>query len=290
VLLYWAALTLGPILVVGGIAATSYVTAMPLLHGAATQINSIGHRLLGVLPFVVTFLTLWLMYTFIPNIRVSRRDSAIGALLGAVLFEIVRWGFIVYIRHAQTYQQIYGALAAIPILLLWIYLSWVIVILAASIAASAAAFDYNAPKEMLPEGAEFLGLLKVLQRFVETHRDGRGVDQAQVQAQEPYLRNVLIEDYFDELCKADLIRVDENGFWMLCRSLDSTDLLRVYQSSQYHLPLEPVALSQKLGIGLSPALLALLAELAESVRARLHTRLDQAYPLAADATEDRTEV
>ncbi|MGP1666593.1 MAG: YihY family inner membrane protein, partial [Rhodanobacter sp.] len=64
-LLYWAALTLGPILIVGGIAVTSYVTAVPLLHNAADQFGGVARALLSTLPFVVTFLTLWLMYSVI---------------------------------------------------------------------------------------------------------------------------------------------------------------------------------------------------------------------------------
>jgi membrane protein len=156
-LLYWAALTLGPILVVGGIAVTSYVTALPLLQGAATQINGIGHSLFSVLPFTVTFFTLWLLYAVVPNCKVSQRDAVIGATLGAVLFEIVRWGFTLFVRHAQTYQQIYGAaLAAIPIFLLWIYLSWVIVILSASIAASVSAFDFMRPDSACRQAPNFL--------------------------------------------------------------------------------------------------------------------------------------
>jgi membrane protein len=142
----WAALTLGPILVVGGVALTSYITALPLLQDTAGQLGLSG-RLLRVLPFVVTFVTLWLLYTLVPNQHVSRRHATIGALLGAVLFEIVRWGFRLFVHSAHTYQQIYGALAAIPIFLLWIYLSWVIVILGASIAASIPSFEYQGPTE-----------------------------------------------------------------------------------------------------------------------------------------------
>lgn len=141
-LLYWAALTLGPILVVGGLVLSSYLTALPMLHEAADQIATQG-GLLNLLPFVITFITLVLMYTMVPNRRVSWRHAAIGALLGAILFEIARWGFTEFIRNAPTYEEIYGALAAIPIFLLWIYLSWIIVILGASIAASISAFEYT---------------------------------------------------------------------------------------------------------------------------------------------------
>lgn len=288
-MLYWAALTLGPILVVGGIAVSSYVIAFPLLHNAATQFSSIGHSLLGTLPFLVTFFTLWLMYAVIPNCKVSRRDAAIGALLGAVLFEIARWGFRVFIENAHNYQQIYGVLAAIPIFLLWIYLSWVIVILAASIAASASAFEYHSPTHTLPDGAEFLGLLVVLRHFVEAQRAGESVDPAAIRASEPYLRSALIAEYFEDLQEAEMIRRGESGGWLLCRSLDSTDLLRVYRNSDYRLPLRPQEASEALDIGLPPELLNLLAELGVLLEAKLGSRLDQIYPPVADGAAENEE-
>lgn len=288
VLLYWAALTLGPILMVGGIAVTSFVTAVPLLHDTVGNLG-LGDRLLGVLPFVVTFVTLWLMYVLIPNCKVSRTDAAIGALLGAVLFEIARWGFTVFVRNAQAYQQIYGVLAAIPIFLLWIYLSWVIVILAASIAASASAFEYQPPGEKLRQDAEFLGLLVVLGHFVEAQRMGGSVDPASVGAGEPGLHASAIACYFDDLQRADLIRRGEGGGWLLSRSLDSTDLLRVYQATSYRLPLQPMEEAAALGVALPPSLLAMLVALASSLEARLGTRLARIYPptaISADPTEE----
>lgn len=287
-LLYWAALTLGPILVVGGIAAASYVTAAPLLNTAVDQFSGLVQGLLSTLPFLVTFFTLWLMYTVIPNCRVSRRDAAIGALLAAVLFEIARWGFGQFVQHAQTYQQIYGVLAAIPIFLLWIYLSWVIVILAASIAASASAFEYHAPKNTLPEGAEFLGLLVVLRYFVDAQRRGECVNQAELLMSEPYLRTALIDAYFDDLQQADLIQRGEGG-WLLSRSLDSTDLLRVYRHSTYRLPLQPLDEAAALGIELPAQLLAMLADLAAALQAQLGIRLDLIYPPAAELVADSEE-
>jgi membrane protein len=289
-LLYWAALTLGPILIVGGIAVTSYVTAAPLLHNAVDQIGGVLQSLLTTLPFMVTFFTLWLIYAVIPNCNVSRRDAAMGALLGAVLFEIARWGFGVFVARAQTYQQIYGVLASIPIFLLWIYLSWVIVILAASIAASASAFEYHPPKETLPKGAEFLGLLVTVGHFVDAQRAGVSLDQSELQAREPYLHNGLIASYFEDLQEADLIQRGESGGWLLSRSLDSTDLFRVYRHSDYRLPLNPVEEAQALGIVLPSELLAMLLELAQSLKAKLGARLDQIYPVPLPIEPNNEEI
>jgi membrane protein len=285
-LLYWAALTLGPILVVGGLAASSYLTALPLLHETAGQ-TGLGGLVLRVLPFVVTFVTLWLLYAVVPNRRVSRRDAAIGALIAAVLFEVARWGFRLFVHGAHTYQQIYGkALAVIPIFLLWIYLSWIIVILGASIAASISSFEYRPASKVLPKDAEFLGLLAVLGHFVAAQRGGGCVDPAGVQLAEPNLDRTTVAACFDALQRADLIQRSEAGGWLLSRSLDSTDLLRVYSHSGYRLPLEPGRDAAELGIGLPPELLALLDQLACALGATLGTRLDRAYPAGSPPVED----
>jgi membrane protein len=285
-LLYWAALTLGPILVVGGLAASSYLTALPLLHETAGQ-TGLGGLVLRVLPFVVTFVTLWLLYAVVPNRRVSRRDAAIGALIAAVLFEVARWGFRLFVHGAHTYQQIYGkALAVIPIFLLWIYLSWIIVILGASIAASISSFEYRPAAKALPKDAEFLGLLAVLGHFVKAQRSGGCVDPAGVQLAEPNLDGSTVAACFDALQRADLIQRSESGGWLLSRSLDSTDLLRVYTHSGYRLPLEPEQDAAELGIELPPDLLALLDQLARALGATLGTRLDRAYPAGSPPAED----
>jgi membrane protein len=282
-LLYWAALTLGPILVVGGIAVTSYLAAVPMLRDAGDQLG-IAQQLLKALPFVVTFLTLWLMYSTVPNRRVNKKHTAIGALLGAILFELARWMFTHYVQHAQNYQQIYGALAIIPLLLLWIYLSWVIVILCASVAASVSAFEYQAPCDVLPEGSEFLALLVVLRHFIDAQRSGVSLDTATVRMAEPCLRSESIAAYFDALARADIIHRRESGGWMMARSLDSTDLLRVYCHSGYQLPLNPTQQAAASRIELPPELLAVLEELARSVDTTLGTRLDKVYPVASPST------
>ncbi|MHA6205563.1 YihY family inner membrane protein [Dyella soli] len=289
-LLYWAALTLGPVLIVGGLALSSYVTAVPLLQDASVQLG-LRQRLIGTLPFLVTFLTLVLMYVVVPNRKVIWTDAALGALLGAVLFEIARWGFSRFVHHAQTYQQVYGAaLAAIPIFLLWIYLSWVIVILCASVAASLSAFDYQPPSTCLSEDAAFLGLLVVLRHFIDAHRRGGRVDPEEVRISDPYLPSGAIAGYFEDLQRADVIRRVEGGGWLLSRSLDSTDLLRVYAHSSHRLPLRPAEEARTQGIRLPAELIALLDIAAQSIDATLGTRLNAVYPPAPPATEESKDI
>lgn len=285
-LLYWTALTLGPVLVVGGLVLASYATALPMLHDAASQFG-LKQRLLAMLPFIVTFVTLQLLYTLVPNRRVRWKEAAVGALLGAVLFELARWGFGQFIHHAQTYQQVYGAaLAAIPIFLLWIYLSWIIVILSASVAASMSAFEYQVPSECLSEESAFLGLLVVLRHFIEAQRAGRLVELDGVRDSEPRLPRDAIAGYFEDLRRADVVRREEGGGWLLSRSLDSTDLRRIYAYSIYRLPLRPSEDVAAQGLQLPPELLALLDTAAQSLDTTLSIRLDQAYPPTTNTREE----
>jgi membrane protein len=227
----------------------------------------------------------------VPNRRVHWRNAAIGALLGAILFEFARWGFTRFIHHAQTYQQVYGvALAALPILLLWIYLSWVIVILCASVAAAVSAFDYLPPEQYLPQDASLLGLFVVLGHFIEAQRQGQRIDPDSVRAKEPRLHRASIVCYFEDLQRAELIQGEVGGGWLLCRSLDSTDLERVYAHCPYRVPLYPAEEARMHNLQLSPRLVALLDSAAQSLHGTLRTRLDQAYPAGATASNDSEDM
>jgi membrane protein len=226
-----------------------------------------------------------LIYMVVPNRRIHWRNAAIGALMGAVMFEIARWGFARFIHQAQTYQQVYGALAALPIFLLWIYLSWVIVILCASVAAAVSAFDYLSPSQFLPEDAALLGLLVVLGHFIEAQREGRKINPDTVRAREPRMHRASIVNYFMDLQRAQLIQGDVGADWLLTRSLDSTDLMRVYAHCSYRVPLRPAEEAKAHDLRLPTPLIALLDEAALTLDGMLHTTLHQAYPLDQSASK-----
>lgn len=276
-LLYWVALTLGPLLVVGGLAASSYIFALPVLSGAAAQVGQ-THLLLRALPFLVTLVSLLLLYTLVPNRHVALRHAGIGALLAAILFEVARSAFAMYVRTVPSYEQVYGALAVVPIFLIWIFVSWVIVLLGASIAASLSSFDYRPKSERLPEDAAFLGLLHVLAGFVEAQRAGRALDADALCARVSWLSDDLLERYLDNLQRAALVERSETGDWMLIHSLDTASLTDVYETGAYRLPLD-AAVVTRWSAGLPASLRELLERMRESLRAQLATPLARAYPL-----------
>ncbi|MDH5324164.1 MAG: YihY family inner membrane protein [Gammaproteobacteria bacterium] len=122
VLLYAGVLTLGPVLIVVGIGATSYVLTLPLIDTAA----SLGAGLKHFLPFAFSVVGMTLVYKFVPNAPVLMRHALIGGAVAAMLFELAKRAFAWYLLQFPTYEIVYGAVSVIPIFLLWLYISWVI--------------------------------------------------------------------------------------------------------------------------------------------------------------------
>ena len=129
--IYWLILTLGPLLVGVSIAASTYVKAM--FESAASF--SFGLKLLSFVPFLSTWFIFTMIYMVVPNKKVSIKHSAAGALIAAVFFTLGKQAFTWYIVTFPSYQLIYGAMATLPIMLLWIQLSWTVVLLGAQLAA-----------------------------------------------------------------------------------------------------------------------------------------------------------
>lgn len=273
---YWTTLSLGPLLLVAALALSSYLFALPLLEQAESGLG-LKTRLLGVLPFVIVWIALFASYLLIPNRRVRVRDAAIGAIVAALLFEGVKRGFALYVSRVPSYEQVYGTLAVVPIFLLWIYLSWLVVLLGASMTAAVSAFEYRPESQRLKLGHEFLGLLRVLRHFVDAQRLGRGWCSEDLRAKERFLTDDLLQRYLGDLLRADMLRRTESGEWTLTRNLDSATLYDLYEAGLYRLPLGAVP-HDGTRDELPPPLLGLLDRLALDMRATLATKLSDIFP------------
>lgn len=283
-LMYWAALTLGPLLIVAGLAVTSYLTAVPLIGPVGTDWSLI-RRVWALLPFLVTWVGLFALYMLVPNRRVPWRHAASGALLSTVLFEFAKWAFTAYVSNVPSYQQIYGQLAVIPIFLIWIYLSWAIVLLGASITASLSSFEYRPRAWHLPAGGEFLGLMHLLKHLVAMQREGGGMSEEQLLHCERFMTDDLLERYLRDLQREKLVRCTDDDQWMVVRSLDEITLSQLYEAGSYRMPTDPDLL-RTLGDGLPPTLLDVLADLGADLRQGMGRTLHDVFsPLdsAADS-------
>ncbi|MEW6997949.1 virulence factor BrkB family protein [Colwelliaceae bacterium BS250] len=137
--IYWMILTLGPILIGVSIAATSYIVSLATYTGVdMTIFNEI---LLRLLPFMASLSGFLVLYMLVPNISIKLKHALIGAFVATVLFELAKKAFAAYVTHLPSYEAIYGALAIIPILFVWVYLSWLVVFIGAEITVSLQEFD-----------------------------------------------------------------------------------------------------------------------------------------------------
>jgi membrane protein len=134
-LTYWAILTLGPILLVVSLSLTSYVVSLPLFE--KTIGGGVRAFFLNSLPFLFETLAFALLYMVVPNTHVRWRHALAGCVLTAILFEVAKWGFAYFVVNFSAYQLIYGAIATLPVFLIWIYLSWMIILLGAEFVAIA---------------------------------------------------------------------------------------------------------------------------------------------------------
>ncbi|HET8943043.1 MAG TPA: virulence factor BrkB family protein [Rudaea sp.] len=233
---YWAVLTLVPLLLGVALALSSYLFALPLLHAADLEFTFKTY-VLGALPFLLEWVVLAAAYVWIPNRSVRLRDAAIGALVAAILFELTKRGFAAYVTSGANYEQVYGTLAIIPIFILWIYLCWILVLLGASLTAIIAAFDYRPSAERLAPGEEFFGLVRVLAHFAAAQREGRGLHSAHFCDSEPMLTDDLVQSYLAELERIGMIQRNDASEWLLVRNLSAVDLYVIYASSSFRLPM-----------------------------------------------------
>jgi len=134
VTVYWALLSLGPLLMGSSLAVSTYLLSITQFGGVqvSAQIQSAG---ITLLPFLFQVLAFLLLYFVMPNVRVRFGHALAGALVASILFEISKRLFALYIVNFDSYQIVYGALSTLPIFLIWIYLSWVIALVGAEVVA-----------------------------------------------------------------------------------------------------------------------------------------------------------
>lgn len=160
-IVYWAIVTLGPLLIGVSITVTSYlITATNSVVVAFPFLSSLLYTLISVL---ITMAAFTLLYLSVPNRLVDWRDALLGGLLAAIAFEIAKRIFVVFVTKFPTYTMIYGALAAMPIFLVWIYLSWLITLVGAVLVAALPVVKYERWWHVPQPGSAFIDAMSVLQ-------------------------------------------------------------------------------------------------------------------------------
>jgi membrane protein len=171
---YWSVMTMGPLLL--GASLTAASEFLPLLGAGSRK----GSLLLGALTLLLSLglstLAFALLYQTVPNRQVDWREAVIGGLVAAIAFEITRRLFAFAINLGGGYRAIYGALAAVPIFLIWVYLFWLITLLGAVVAAALPVVRYERWWHSAAPGGEFLDAMAVLKVLIDARAGQAAVD------------------------------------------------------------------------------------------------------------------
>jgi len=209
VLIYWAAITLGPLLLAASLALTSYVL-------------SASRGLVGALPISLRFLLDLLqialvaggvaaMFRYVPNTYVKWAHAWVGGIFVAAGIELAKKALTLYLSAVPTYSLVYGAFATLPILLVWIYVSWVIVLMGAVIAAYLPSLLAGVGRRGSAHGWQFQLAIEVLQQLHQAHQSvHKGISASQLAESlevdvlqlEPVLETLQVLDWVGQLDEA----------------------------------------------------------------------------------------
>ncbi len=180
------------------------------------------------MPGVLELIACTLLYCLIPNCAVRWRDGALGAAVAAVAIEILKVGFAIYIGAMSSYQTVYGALAAIPIFLLWMYVSWVAVLLGAVVAANLPTWRVDERLAHLTSGGVRLGFsLALIAALARAQRRGATCRTAML-AVELGVATSVVDEHLQRLARTGFTAPTQDGAWVLAWSPESATLHDLY--------------------------------------------------------------
>ena len=210
VLIYWAAITLGPLLLAASLAVTSYVLSAS--GGLVGALPASLRFLLNILQFFLVAGGMAAMYRYVPNTFVKWTHAWAGGLFVAAGIEVAKRVLSLYLGAVPTYSLVYGAFATLPILLVWIYVSWVIVLMGAVIAAYLPSLLAGVARRGSAHGWYFQLSIEVLQQLhkaLSTPRKGVSASQLAEMLQvdglqlEPVLETLVALDWVGRLNEAE---------------------------------------------------------------------------------------
>lgn len=212
VLVYWAVLTLGPLLLGGSLTLTSYVVSAN--KGLVAALPGGLKLVIDTLEFVLVALSLVLLYRYVPNTRVVWAHAWVGGVFAAGGMEMAKSLLGWYVAKVPTYSAVYGAFATVPILLVWIYLVWVIVLLGAVVVAYLPALQAGVARRSNGPGWPFQLALEMLQALAARRGQAGGGSGLTLDALSHQLRvsDLQLEEPLEALLALDWVgRLDDEA-------------------------------------------------------------------------------
>ncbi len=229
---YWTIISLGPILLGSAFVISSAVASLNILSNNFAGYEVDGEFIFWGISFALTILGFFILNWTIPNRSVPIKAALIAGTFSAVVFELLKnlFGFIM--SNFTSYEIVYGAFAAVPIFLLWIFLSWNIVLLGVEISYALTAF--NTGKE--PKRHPIIMFLDLLELFY--HKQQRGESVSDEEALVVLGRDEIGRwpTYVLMLEKQNLVKRTDDNEYVLARNLSQVDFWSFYTQLPYPLP------------------------------------------------------
>ena len=227
-LLYWAILSLAPVLLGLSLAASSYLFSQPLLLA-----NQDPSAFLHYLPFILSLIGFIFLYTIVPNCPVKIRHAFVGGFFAALLFEGVKQAFAFYLSRYHVYELLYGAFASVPIFFIWVYLVWVTTLLGAEISY---AFSVHHQRRSGQSIDGFSHALLWLHQLWIAQKEGKGLTFNELidASSQPFA--VDADEMINALIYHELIHSTADAHYMLSRDLNTLSVYSLTQLLPYRLP------------------------------------------------------
>lgn len=226
-LLYWAILSLGPVLLGLSLAASSYIFSLPFIQDAAPSV------LVSFIPFLLSLVGFTFLYVVVPNCPVKLSHGLWGGLVAALLFESAKGGFVYFLTRYNSYQLLYGAFAIVPMFFIWVYWLWVITLLGAEISY---AFSVHHKRRIGKALDGFSHALLWLHQLWLKQKEGKGISLDELINATKHPFSIDINDMINTLIKLDFIHTTSEGLFMLSRDMKEVTLYDLSQELPFHLP------------------------------------------------------
>jgi membrane protein len=238
-LMYWSLLTLGSLLIVLLLALNSALSVyVNLADYSPTLLDGIG---LQVAPVLLELVGFTFAYWLIPHRFVPFRFALAGGVCATILFEILKWLFGIYLKSV-SYEHIYGAMAVVPIALVWLYMVWVVILLCASMTATLSSFRYRPKNIRSAKGIDFYWVLRLVARFNDAHHEGRRLSFNALAGLEQNIPEPILRSYLAGLAQIKLIESDSHDHWWLSKPLSDFRLRDLHHGLGLRIPLDSTEL------------------------------------------------
>ncbi len=223
-LVFWALITLGPLLLGASFSLSTYFFALTRWVG----VDGLEGTFIEFTQFLPTFMVivaLTFCYVIVPNRRVRARDAIVGAIVAGLLFGLLRHGFGIYVARFPTYQTIYGAVSVVPIFLVWMYLSWAVVLFGAILTASMGEWRSGVRQvgTTVASEARLVAALQILHRLLMASQSGEGVTRGRL-LRETGQSGLVVEAILVDMERAGYVDQTPRRGWVLIRDLSVVTL------------------------------------------------------------------